>query len=246
MATTKEKINIIVMRDSGESKRYRMLRSRFRTLKLCCALSPFITAAALAGCYWLWEQNTLLSTANEQLAQKNAAYEISTKRLSHLEALLTRHEDVEKKIAVKIAAQNGEKKLALENTPEEIQKSAVAQEGPGHENFPVIDTGALQVDNVSSTLVEKDRIRTAFDLRNKGTESIAGEAVCILSLASGKTIPLTPAPADAGKYKIANFKSAVMYTEVDSKLDLTNAELILEVKDQTGAVVYRNIYPLSQ
>ncbi len=246
MASSKEKINIILMRDSGESKRFRMYRSNFRALLTCCILCPFITAAALAGSYWFWEQNMQLVQRNMALEQENSVYQITTKRLGHLEKLLTRHEDVEKKIAVQIAAQKNEKSIAEAENLEQIQKSAAQQEGPGHDEFPVLDTGVLQVENVSSIVLEKERIRTSFSLRNKGSESISGEVFCILSLASGKTLALMTTPPEAGKYKIANFKSAVLYSDIPEKIDLKNAEMVLEVKNATGEVVYRNVYPLSQ
>ncbi len=246
MALSKEKINIILMRDSGESKRIRMRRSRFRMLVRLCVLSPVVTAAALAGSYWFWEQNTKLVADNKALIVENEAYRITTARLQNLEALLKPQKGIEKELAVRISAsKTKEKNIATEVSETELAKD-LQQAGPGHAEFPAVDTGALKVENVACTLMGTDRIRAAFNLRNGGTESIAGEIFCILSLADGKTIALTPTPADAGTYKITNFKSAVLFIDLEQGLQLVNAEIILEAKDGEGTVIYRNVHPLSQ
>ncbi len=246
MALSKEKINIILMRDSGESKRVRMYRSRFRTLVTLCVLSPMVAAAAVAGAYWVWEQNTKLVASNKALVAENEAYRITTTRLQHLEALLKPHKGVERKLAVRIAASEIKEKTIATEVSEAERAKDLQQAGPGHAEFPVVDTGALKVENVACTLVGTDRIRAAFNLRNGGTESIAGEIFCILSLADGKTVPLTPTPAEAGTYKITNFKSAVLFIDLEQGLELVNAEMILEAKDAKGTVIYRNVHPLSQ
>ncbi len=310
MSLSQEKLSIILMRDSGESKRMRFRRSYFKLCMTVLLLCPFIAAAGFGGIYYLWEENKILHTNMQTLQQENADYKVTTKRLEHLEILLQPQNNVEGALAQSVAKKESTKPTANKNdkkepaqktskdTPQAVtkenstqnaeikpskeaaqstagatsekpsapasaQSTATAQventttaeqektaqnvdDGPGHEAFPVLDTKEIIVQNVTSILSAKRRLRTSFDLRNEGKEGIAGEVFCILSLESGKTVRLTPKPSDAGTYKIARFKKAVLLTDIAADIDMSNAQLILEVKNTKGEEIFRNIYPISQ
>ncbi len=262
MVSSQEKLNIILMRDSGESKRMRVRRSRFRTLCAFFILCPFLAIAAVVVSYYLWEQNTVLQRTIAELELEKGKLEHTAQRLSNLESLLA------PKHAVKNAlTENLAKKAATQKTlPATDTKAKLAQnggnagannglagqqgnagdDGPGHDIFPVLDTKEVIIQNVSSTLDGKSRLRTTFDLRNAKTESISGEVAGILILNTGESIRLTPKPSESGKYKISHFKSSVLVTNIDPSYDLTNAQLILEAKNSEGVEIYRNIYPIAQ
>ncbi len=254
MAITQEKLNIILMRDSGESRRMRIRRSIFRYVVMFFLLCPVLAAAAGTAIYYLWEERTKLQLHIAELEEINYKNQANSKRLSHLEALLNRQKDVQKNLSQNMAAKNVQKVTAQQKAGEKNGKKNSSDknsgpediEGPGHADFPVLDTKEIIVQNVTNLLSAKRRLRTSFDLHNEGKESKAGEVVCILSLASGKTVRLVPQPADAGKYKISRFKKAVILTQIEPEVDMSNAQLILEIKNEAGKEIFRNVYPISQ
>ncbi len=244
MLKTQEKMNVILMRDSGESKRYRLRRSRFRLLVLFCIVSPMVAAAALTLCFYLWQENRALLLSQEQLQGENATYAATAKRLENLQALLERKKNEERSIMARLAQEKSTEDVVDFSDPQ-VQNDLQA-EGPGHAAFPEVSIGDLKVDNVSASLLAKDRLRVAFNLHNTGSKALSGEAFAFLSLADGKTLPLTPEPANAGTYKIVKFKSAVLFISLQQEYDLTNAQIVLEVQDDEKKVVFRNVFSLSQ
>ncbi len=267
MVSPQEKLNIILMRDSGESKRLRVRRSRFRALIAFFILCPFLAVGAAAGGYYLWQQNATLHRTIKDLEIEKQKLEHTAQRLSNLEALLNPEYAVKNALTENLAqnsvknGNNANKKKDSGSQKTQINAETQSPLGqgntantaggslgddPGHEVFPVLDTKEIIVQNVSSTLYGKKRLRTAFELRNAGTEAISGEVTCILILNTGESIRLTPKPADAGTYKISHFKSTALTVNFDKDYDLTNAQVILEIKNTAGTVIYRNIYPIAQ
>ncbi len=244
MLKTQEKMNVIIMRDSGESKRYRLRRSRFRLLVIFAVLSPMVAVAALAGCFYLWQDNWNLKQAQYLLEEENRNYAVTAKRLENLQALLERKKNIERSVMAKVVKEQATTEAVDYSDP--TVQSDMQSDGPGHAAFPEVSEGALKVDTVSASRLAENRLRLAFNLHNTGSEALSGEAFAILSLADGKTVPLQPAPSDAGTYKITKFKSAVLFLPLGQRYDLTNAQIILEVKNEAQKVVYRNIFPLSQ
>ncbi len=250
------------MRDSGESKRMRVRRSRFRTLCAFFILCPFLAIAAVAISYYLWEQNTVLQRTIAELELEKGKLEHTAHRLSNLENLLApKHavknaltENLAKKSATKqpLPATGTQGKLSSNGDNTVINKDSqdtqgnAGDDGPGHDVFPVLDTKEIIIQNVSSTLDGKNRLRTTFDLRNEGSGSISGEVTSILILNTGESIRLTTKPSESGKYKISHFKSSVLVTNIDPSYDLTNAQIMLEAKNSEGVEIYRNIYPIAQ
>ncbi len=268
MVASREKLNIILMRDSGESKRIRMHRSRFRALMAFFILCPFLVAGAVAGGYYLWKENALLKRTIVDLEGENQKLEHTAQRLSNLEALLHTQYSVKNALTENLAQNiaknpassgqnsNSSGKSSQTNSGNAKNPAGSAlqantantsdEDGPGHDVFPVLDTKEIIVQNVSSTLEGRNKLRTSFDLRNESGESISGEVTSVLILNTGESIRLTTRPADAGKYKISHFKSSLLVTTLDKKYDLTNAQIILEVKNSAGTDIYRNIYPIAQ
>ncbi len=244
MVKAQEKISVIIMRDSGESKRYRWRRARFRALILFCVMAPLVAAGALTACFYLWQENRLLLQNLSQLQEENSVFAATAKRLENLQSLLERKKNVERAVMAKVMQENISQETVDFSDPK--VQSDLQAEGPGHEAFPAQNTGELKIDNVSASRLEQNRLRVAFNLHNLGAESLSGEAFTILSLADGRTVPLKPNPADAGTYKISKFKSAVLFISLDQEYDLTNAQIILEVKNDKDELVFRNIFPLSQ
>ncbi len=308
MTVSGEKLNLLIMRDSGETKRFRVRRSGFFFLiSIVCSL-PIITGLSIWGAYYLWQENYALKQrviTAEALNQENAA---TVKRLATLEELMKYEADLDSMLAkntvkpsppprtltqtnqsqadtqstttnaqatsAATANANGTNpqtteqenppnttttvsttsqadittnpEVATNSEEQDASAAAALQEGPGHEEFPVVDEGIIMIENVQSRLVEPRRIRTSLDLRNPGSTSLSGTVFCILSLASGEMIPLSLSPASVGNYRILRWKKAVLFADIASEYDLFNAQMIIEVKDTTGKLLYRNSFAIEQ
>ncbi len=300
------------MRDSGETKRFRVRRSWFFFFVSIMFCLPVLLGLTIWGAYYLWEQKAIIEQRLFVVEKLNQEYSAQAKRLTTFEGLLKYEAEMEDLIAQNAAksavppqkatqkeaseqqaeatTQEQAAATAVQTTPavgdkqdnpsaaqttstgptsaattQEEQKptespqnkdkttaqtisaeQAAMQDGPGHEEFPVIDEGIIMVENVQSRLVEPRRIRTALDLRNPGSTSLAGTVFCILSLASGEMVPLTLSPAAVGNYRILRWKKAVLFADIASEHDLFNAQMIIEVKDTAGKLLYRNSYAIEQ
>ncbi len=276
MSVSGEKLNLLIMRDSGETKRYRVRRSLFYTTVVLFLLFPIIAGFVGWGAYILWQDNVLLKQKNLSLENINKENEFTVKRLTTLEALLEHDTNIEGRIAqnqfnLQDNVANNEskqgkaeeknsavKKVENEDTTKKITEQitehgpdvevdeAVLQDGPGHEEFPVVDVGVILVENVQSRLIAPRRLRISLDLRNPGETSLSGTVFCILSLASGDTVPLTLTPNNVGSYKILRWKKAVFFADIVQEHDLFNAQLIIEVKDSDKKLIYSNIFAIEQ
>ncbi len=258
-----EKISILLMQDSGTTRRYRVRRSFFRTTLTFLFLCPIFAAASIWLSYKLWEQNSKLTADMAVLNQEYEKTKAIASRLQNLEALLKRENTVEKSIQTSQAdaqknatpAQNTAKNTLTEN-PAAIPSTRADKAAEGdeilvdaednQENFPAIDTKQVEVSKVTSRLMPQGNIRTSLDLRNLGETTLAGDIVCQLALANGETILLEFDPKDAGKYRIQRWKKAVLKAILPPEHDMTNAQLIIEVKDSQNKLLFRNIYPIEQ
>ncbi len=285
MSVSGEKLNLLIMRDSGETKRFRVKRSYFRFVISFFLFCPIVAIIAFVACFKFWQDKAVFEQRAMVAEELNSEYEVKLKRLTNLEKLLAGETNLLAKItqnAVKNDIKNAQVKEAprqitetkaddpakiadiKSDTPEvqvaevktqkqnlppeqrEGDEEVLVEDGPGHAEFPVVDLGTVLVENVQSRLVEPTKIRTSLDLRNPGGQTIAGEVVCILSLASGETVPLTLIPANVGNYKISRWKKAVLFANVPEGHDLHNAQMVVEVKDQAGKLLYRNLFALEQ
>ncbi len=293
MTVSGEKLNLLIMRDSGETKRFRVRRSWFFCFIWFMVCLPILTGFTVWGAYYFWQENALLKQKIFIAEKLNHEYSATVKRLSTFESLMKYEAELDAMIAQNAAkSATPPKKVDTVTTPstdttvtsETVESStssqsaepdpntnnqttsptvettntetqpandtsaeqAALQEGPGHEEFPVVDEGVVLVENVQSRLVEPRRIRTSLDLRNPGSTSLAGTVFCILSLASGEMVPLTLSPAAVGNYRILRWKKAVLFADIASEYDLFNAQMIIEVKDTTGKLLYRNSFAIEQ
>lgn len=136
-------------------------------------------------------------------------------------------------------------------TPENANGGATAQQpeddNADTEQFQGVDTGHVRVGNVTVRRVQHGRLRLALDLHNGGkNETVSGEVEAILLTADGERTQLKYTVEDAGHFRINFFKRAVMLSRLPSHISLTNAQVILEIRDQNRTLVYSNLYPVEQ
>ena len=253
-----ENLSIILMRDNGPRRSYRVRRARFVAAMTIMACMP-VLCAVLGWLSWtLWQQNVQLRDnvlrfeSDYQVAQANA------ERLENLEELLREENIPGRELVLRRLGNGGAAAEApgegpsngsstastLEKSQKDTSKeSARGSEGPGHEDFPAIDLDYVKVGNVQVREIRNGKVRLALDLRTTDSQKILSGVVSgTLLTADGKTYPLRFDQEDVGNFRISRFKRAVMVAATEKQVSLTNAQVILEVRSQEDTVVFRNIY----
>ncbi len=253
-----EHISIILMRDKGPRRSFRLPRWRFFFLVGFFAFMPFFCALLCFEAWLLFEQNAALGENLQRFENERQLFQARAERLEHLEALLKESSVPARELILRKLAhaeapdeqglEKGQEKLseARENppeTPKASAESAMVSDGPGHEDFPSLDTGRVIVDNVEVRALRGHSLRLALDLRNpEKQELLAGTVSAFLVTAEGQKVPLNFSPADVGNFRINRFKRTVMIAVVDSRFSLVNAQVIVEVKEDRAKLLYRNIF----
>ena len=190
---------------------------------------PALCAILAWQCAELWDQNKVLRAnvgrfeADAQLAQARA------ERLAYLEELLNQASVPARDIILR--------RLASGNAPPqevapETAEPNLHEEGPGHEEFTVLDNGRVKISNVQVKRVGSNGLRIGLDLRNPDNEKmLAGEISVTLLTADGQKIPLIFDPLESGSFRINRFKRATMISHPGRNISLGNSQVIVEVKD---------------
>ncbi len=237
------------MRDNGPRSNFRIRRSRFYLLIIFFSCLPFLCLLLAIQCYVLWEDNQKLRLGVERFEADYQAAEARAERLENLEALL-REEDVPgREILVRQLAKADQPQDVDENPPQEPAENAhgAEAEGPGHEEFPVVNTGRVKVSNVQVRAIRGNALRIGLDLRNPDSEQLlSGLVDAVLITANGEKRELSFTPRDVGNFRINRFKRTVMMAQVPRGISLVNARIILEVRSQSGEVIYSNIFAVQR
>lgn len=254
----RENLSIILMRDNGPRRSYRVRRARFVAALVMMAIMPVMCAVLGWLCWTLWLQNVQLRDnvlrfeSDYQVAQANA------ERLENLEELLREENISGRELVLRRLGTGGAAAEAPGEGPpvaagsaaasdkqqkDQPKDAARATDGPGHEDFPAIDLDYVKVGNVQVREIRGGKLRLALDLRNTDSQKILSGVVSgTLLTADGKTYPLRFDQEDVGNFRISRFKRAVMVAATEKQISLTNAQVILEVRSQENAVVFRNIF----
>lgn len=241
-----ERLNIIFMRDNGPRRSIRLRRSKFYLFLIFFLSLPFLCLLLGVQCWLLWQENVTLRENVERFESDYQAAEYRAERLEKLEALLQEENVSAREILIKQLAGNPPvPQVASENATETV--SLETTEGPGHEDFPAVDTGRVKIDNVQIRALRSNDLRVGMDLRNPENEALlSGEVGATLVTAEGEKSLLSFAPQDAGNFRINRFKRAVMTAQVPRGMNLVNASVILEVRDQAGSTIYQNIFAVQR
>lgn len=158
-------------------------------------------------------------------------------RLEKFESLLDEESAEGRDVILRRLASN-------ESPPEpENQQNPELEEGPGHREFPAIDTGRVKVSNVQARILSGNRIRLALDLRNPDNEKmLSGEISATLVTARGEDFPLVFTPPEAASFRINRFKRSVLVARVPARFNLANSEAVIEIREDKGDVIYRNLF----
>ena len=248
----REQLGIILMRDNGPRRSFRLARSSFFALVIFFACMPLACAVLAWQCWQLWQENTSLRANMQRFEQDCQTAQATAERLQNFEELL-REEGVQgRELLLRRLARPAGDAQAQEGAPGGEAAPAVAQaspqgEGPGHEDFPEVDTGRVKVSNVQARALRGNGLRIGLDLRNPDTQKLlTGTVSATLVTASGQKRPLVFDPEDVGNFRISRFKRAVMVARVPDQYSLVNAQVILEVTEQDSGLIYRNIFAVER
>lgn len=245
----REQLGIILMRDNGPRRSFRLARSSFFALLVFFGCMPVLCAVLAWQCWQLWQENASLRANMQRFEQESQTAQATAERLQNFEELL-REEGVQgRELLLRRLARAGGEAQAQEGG-EPAQATAQASpggEGPGHEDFPEVDTGRVKVANVQARALRGNGLRIGLDLRNADTQKLlAGTVSATLVTASGQKCPLAFDPEDVGNFRISRFKRAVMVARVPDQYSLVNAQVILEVTEQDTGLIYRNIFAVER
>lgn len=239
-----ERLNIIFMRDNGPRRSFRIRRSRLYLLGLFFACLPFICMALAVQSWFLYEENLKLRENIENFETDYQKAVAKAERLENLEVLLEEESVPGRDIIIRKLAANVEKP-----EPEKAETAQAPElvEGPGHEEFPAIDSGRVKISNVQVRAMRGNILRIGLDLRNPDADQLlSGEVLATLVTAAGERKELAFTPQDVGNFRISRFKRTVMSSHVPRSINLTDSQIILEVKDQSGKEIYRNVFAVQR
>lgn len=242
-----KKISIILMHDDGSNRRYRISLKIYRCICTLMFLLPLAVALSAFVCVQLWQENRgLNATASRHEFAMREAQNVAEK-LTNLRAILEQEDKaVTGPVLQNLARQSA--KESIPSPPKSTEENDAAESGPGHADFPVVNTGLVSIENVTARLLRAGKMRINLDLRNPDSNkrNISGQVRGIFIANSGETFPL-PLPADQADFKINRFKRSVFQPPVPPNIsDTTNARIILEVYTDDNSLIYRNIYPLER
>lgn len=241
------------MRDNGPRRSFRLRRSRFFALIVFFASMPVLCALLAWQCWLLWDENVTLRANMQRFETDCQTAQATAERLENFEELL-REEGVQgRELLLRRLARAGGDAPGAEGAPaagpgtarETSPAGTPMAEGPGHEEFPVVDTGRVKVINVQARALRGNALRIGLDLRNPESQKLlAGTVSAMLVTASGQKHQLVFDPEDVGNFRISRFKRVVMISRVPEQYSLVNAQIILEVRD--SGLLYRNIFAVER
>lgn len=243
------KLSLLILRDNGAGWRCRMRAGLLAALLALAVLMPLLAGAGGWLAWTLWRENRLLSADAARLEKEWMAARATAERLSNLEILLQRADAGEAGAVLQNMARRTAQSAPAAGRPGENapEPTPTTQEGPGHGEFPVVDTKLVAVDNADARLMGNRKLRVALDLRNPDSKRpVTGSLRVTLITADGETLPLQVSE-ESGDFRISRFKRAVLLSSLPPGIvNTTNAMIVLEVLEEGGKLAYRNIFPVQR
>lgn len=235
-----ERLNIIFMRDNGPRHSIRLRRSFMYLAILFFTSMPFLCFLLGLQCWRLWEENVELRANVSRFETDYQSAVARAERLENLEELLREENVPAREIVLKNLAVTEKKET---NISDQEMPPTIMPEGPGHEEFPAIDTERVKVSNVQARIIKGGNLRLGLDLANQDNgKLLSGTVRATLAASNGENYPLVFQPEDVGNFRINRFKRTVMTAKLPPGGNPVNSEIILEVTDDGGAIIYRNIF----
>ena len=253
-----EKCSILLMRDDGRTRRWRISLRVFHVLCFTAVLMPLL----LGGAGWLawivYKHNTELTAQQYALEQENKTLNTAMKRLSNIEHLLDMPDN-----AKLLALQSQQAKLKaaeqsaapLDVPPQEKAKEQNQGDAIGLDATttpsqppaaPTVDMRLIGIENVHVRRLG-DRLRIVLDLHNSQQKNqLAGYVSCSIKNPEGENL-LLEIPRDVASFRINRFKRAVLVPALPAAVrNLPALTVTIEIHLEERGIAYRNEYPVEQ
>lgn len=239
----REKLNIAIIRDNGPRRTFQLRRSNFFLLLILFACLPFLCLLLAIQCWLFWEENFQLRESLDRAEAEYQEMESRAERLESLEYLLKEENVPGREILIRqLAETSSPAEDASEENSEETSAPPVVQP-----DFESIDTGKINISNVQTRILRGHVLRISLDLRNPVNDSlVSGEVEAFLVMPNGETKELIFSPRESGLFRIARFKRTVLSASPAREELLAASQIILEVKEHNGPLIFRNLYPINQ
>ena len=243
----------MLMRDSGMRHSFHIRAGFFYTL-LCGIVCMPLLACGFGWFSWrTWQENNLLRENVLRFEDDFQKAQSIAERLENIEELLNENavpgrEVLLRRLAASAAAEPAPlPDMREKSSNNDDSQAPQASNSAPQDVFPAINTDYIKMDNVQARALHENRLRIALDLHNTDNQKIAaGHVSAALLTADGARQELVFTPGNVGDFRISRFKRTVMLTRLSSHLNLINAQVVLEVRKEDGAVVYRNIFAVER
>lgn len=248
MKTPAEKISLLIMRDNGEVRSVRIRRSLLFLLLFMCAVMPFLLGGALWFGADVWLAHRALFARHNAMQQEYLEAKATAARLSDIEQLVQAAEAQNSAQVLQNIRRADAQAVAQPPEGDPAHETGVSIDGPGHVEFPAVNSGKVQTDNVTIRQMSGRSLRISLDLSNPDpTTPVAGKIVCILTTANGQTLPLRVFPQSADDFRISRFKRVVLTAPLPPNVNAADAQVVLEIKAEGGGpILYRNVYAVAR
>lgn len=245
-------VALMLMHDRGMRRSFRMRASFFYALLCVIACLPLLAGGLAWLSYNLQQKNNTLRENILRFEDDFRKAQSIAERLGNVETLLNENAVEGKDVLLRrlaasssppaeppaehpFAASNGE-----ENTPP-------PQKTEQQEPFRAINTDYIRLENVQVRALRANKLLIALDLHNTDQQKIAaGRVSAALLTTYGARHEINFSPDNVGDFRISRFKRTVMLTELSPQMNPINAQVMIEVRKEDGAVVYRNLFAVER
>ena len=252
-----EKCSLLLMRDDGRTRRWRIGLRFFRALCFTVALLPLLLGGSGWLAWILYKHNTELIAQQHELEQENKTLNAALKRLANIEHLLEMPDNAKllalqsQQARLKAAEQDGAPPDSppQENPKEQDQGDAISLDATTPSQLsssPTVDMRLIGVENVHARRLG-DTLRIVLDLHNSQQKNqLAGYVSCSIKNAGGENL-LLEVPRDVASFRINRFKRAVLAPALPAAVrSLPALTVTIEIHLEERGVAYRNEYPVDQ
>ena len=254
-----EKCSLLLMRDDGRTRRWRIGLRFFRVLCFTAALLPLLLGGAGWLAWVLYKHNTELIAQHHELEQENTSLNAALKRLSNIAHLLEMPDNarllaLQSQQATLKAAEQGATPTDTdfppqENPKEQNQGDAISLDATAPSQLssaPTVDMRLIGVENVHVRRLG-DALRIVLDLHNSQQKNqLAGYVSCSIKNAGGENL-LLEVPRDVASFRINRFKRAVLAPALPAAVrSIPALTVTIEIYLEERGIVYRNEYPVDQ
>jgi len=253
-----EKCSLLLMRDDGRTRRWRISLRLFRVLCFTVALLPLLLGGAGWLAWLLYEYNTELIAQQHALHQDNKTLNAELARLSNIEHLLALPDNAKllalqsQQSRIKAAEQGAEPPDSppQENPKEQNQGDAISLDASTSplqlSSTPTVDMKLIGVENVHARRMG-NALRIVLDLHNAQQKNqLGGYVSCSIKNTEGENL-LLEVPKDVASFRINRYKRAVLAPVLPPAVrSLPVLTVTIEIHLEERGIVYRNEYPIEQ